>query len=202
MEYVIGAWMRYRQEHQLNSQKIGVVRNAPGLISLEEQIAALLDFGVEERQIWQIGRYSTRDIIRAFGPAGDMLVVASGGVLGKDWAQLLAGIGAHGATLYDLSEGREDPISQAPVFNRIKQDVERTQLAPERVSAAKSPNKAGRKPKLEGDRRRAAQASWQGNVGSNQDIADMFGVSTTWLFNNFGARSAGRAKPNEQKPDK
>ena len=89
-------------------------------MSLEEQTAALLGFGVDEQHIWRIDEDSTEDIVGAIRPGNDMFVVPFTGGLGEDWADILEGISQKGATLFDLQENSEYQISQAPTFATLK----------------------------------------------------------------------------------
>ena len=168
---------------------IGLTRAIRGMMPVDEQVDRLIAAGCEKEAIWRLGEYDIEDIVRAFRPGNDVLVVPFLGALGKSRFELLVGIAAKGASLYDLNKEQELDISQAAVFHEINQAFNNAQTAPGRTGASASPNKSGRKPKLTGKTRAAAKLAWEGTVGTNTDIANDFGVSTTWLFNNFGNRT-------------
>lgn len=172
--------------------KIGVVRAVKGIPSVADQTAQLVESGVNPHNIWSLDEFKPDDIVRAFRPGNDLLVVIDAGVLGKHYADVLGGIADKGASLLDLAYGEIEEISQFGTFNRIKQRVNLIQTAPGRVSAFASGNKSGPKPKSK-EFLKKAKAMWEGEKYSNQAVADKLGVSTTWLFNKFGSRSKARA---------
>ncbi|MBL4837402.1 MAG: hypothetical protein JKY34_07470 [Kordiimonadaceae bacterium] len=168
--------------------KIGVTRAIKGMMCVKEQETALIAAGVNTRAIWRMGQHSIDDIVTAFRPGNDVLVVAFLGILGKHRYDLLNPIAAKGASLLDLSTNKSHDISQAATFAEISKASCTAQTSPARASAINGPNKVGRKPKLRGKQLAEIKAAWQSPVGSNVDIASDYGVSLTWLHNHLGAR--------------
>ena len=172
--------------------KIGVTRAIKGMMSVKEQETALIAAGVNTRAIWRIGQHSIDDIVTAFRPGNDVLVVAFLGVFGKHRYDMLNPIAEKGASLLDLSTNKSHDISQAATFCEISKASCTSQTSPARASAISGPNKVGRKLKVRGKQLAEIKAAWESPIGSNVDIANDFGVSLTWLHNHFGARNVAK----------
>jgi len=180
-------------EKLTNRHKIGAVRAVKGIISIEEQTQQLIDVGVEPVHIWNTGKDTIDDIANAFREGNDVLVAPFIGALGKDYDLLLAAIGKKGADFFDLETQTLFPCRDAEHFSTIKRAMTYVQSAPGR-EAAKAGAKSGPKPKLNPAQKKAAKSAWEGQEGSNQDVASQFGVSVVYLHREFGSRTDARAR--------
>jgi hypothetical protein len=178
--------------------KIGIVRAVRGLMSLEEQTAAVVAAGVDPHHVFRIGKDDLDHIIGAFRPGDDILVLPFAGVLGKDWADVLAGVGTKGATVLDLKTGIEDEVTQGPTFLRYKLAASRVQSAPGRAAVAASGHKGGRPAKLAGERKKQAKLAWESESGTNTDVAADFGVVEQTLYRMFGSRESAQAEARKR----
>lgn len=185
----------------VQGHKIGVVRAIRGFESVQEQMEKLNAAGVDDPHIWRLGEHKPEDIIQACRPGNDLLIVTRAGVLGKHYSEILAGIAPTGAHFLDLQHGTVEDISGFPVADRIKKDVSFVAGAPGRA-AARDGAKPGPKPKLAGKRKADAKAAWETQVGSNQDVADRFGVSVVYLHREFGSRSEARERAAKRRSNK
>ena len=180
-----------------NRHKIGIVRAVKGMASLADQSQQLVDAGVEPNHIWQTGKDNADEIANAFRQGDDVLVACFIGALGKDYDLLLAAIGKKDADFYDLETQTLFRCRDADQFSTIKRAMTYTQSVPGRA-AAKAGAKSGPKPKLNPTQKKAAKAAWEGQEGSNQDVASQFGVSVVYLHREFGSRTDARARASKR----
>ncbi|PHS61759.1 MAG: hypothetical protein COB09_16965 [Thalassobium sp.] len=175
--------------------KIGIVRAVKGEITIEEQTAQLVEYGVDAMHVWRMGKDDIKDIALTFrsDPGNDLLVVPFLGALGNKFDVFLGMIGDKGADLYDLQTKELIPLRGWEHFTTVKRGVMFTRTAPGRA-AAKTGAKPGPKKKLVRDRFKEAREAWSGKKGGNQDIADDFGVSVVYLHRAFGARGVAQKK--------
>lgn len=160
--------------------------------SVADQTEALTAAGVDPRHIWQLDRDEVGDVLIAFRPGDDVLVVPFLGVLGKYRHELLAGIAKKGAELYDLAEHGLLNVSQAPTFAIIDAACKFAQSAPGRASGA---GRGGRKKKLSRAQEAEVKAAYIGTEFKTiRAICDKYGVSVAWLHGRWGGREEARKK--------
>jgi len=179
----------------VSRHKIGIVRAVKGEITIDEQTAQLVEYGVEPMHVWRMGKDSIEDIALTFrsDPGNDLLVVPFLGALGNKFDVFLGLIGDKGADLYDLQTKELIPLRGWEHFTTVKRGVMFTRTAPGRA-AAKTGAKPGPKIKLSRMERECAELAWSLKEGSNKDVADDFGVSVVYLHRAFGARGVAQKK--------
>ena len=188
----------FMQEDVVNRHKIGIIRAVKGEIPLTEQTAKLIEFGVDEKHIYHVGKDSHEEIASPFHykPGNDILVVPFLGALGSKFDVLLGLIGKKGAWLHDLESGKEIPCKGWDNFSWVKKGVTMTGTAPGRKASTESPNKSGPKPQPAAFMAKA-RARWSDPEGTNEDAAQEIGVSNQWMYIQLGARGEAVKKAAE-----
>ena len=177
-------------EKLANRHKIGVIRAVKGMMRTSDQMDMLVGAGVERIHIKHIGKDPTEHIANLFRDGDDVLVVPFIGVLGKWRYDLLKLIAPTGATLYNLAENEDLPISQAVTFAYINECCANAQTAPARAASARSGNKGGAPRKFRGKALAQVRKVYESGEGTIADVCDRFGVSKPWLHGQFGGRDA------------
>lgn len=177
----------------VNRHKIGIVRAVKGEITVDEQTAQLVEYGVHPMHIWRTGKDKPEEIANAFRPGNDLLVVPFLGALGNKFDILLGLIGDKGTDLHSIKEGVDIPCKGWEHFTTVKRGVMLARTAPGR-HAARTGAKPGPKKKLTRMQHECAKMAWACKAGSNKDVADDFGVSVVYLHREFGARSVAQGR--------
>lgn len=194
--------------------KRGYCRHSKGGPSVNRQIQALIDFGVEERAIYvdkprrgPIAMQRYKDLtmryeaIRSLEPGeDDVLVVSSLDRLGRSVSEILeaiAGINALDAAVHDIEEGKTykwhpDAAEIAKVVAKAEHKLMLERTAKGRRAASKLGSRRGPLPTLRGETLEQAKRMWAEGSLSGREIAEHFGLSLATLNRVLGSRSKAR----------
>lgn len=175
--------------------------------NLDRQIAAMRDYGVEERNIFcdkvsgVTDQRHALDTLRAKLREGDVVVIQSFDRLARstkmllDWAEYLDGIGVD---LVSLKESIDTTTPQGKLFFTISAaftEFERSMIKArqaEGIAIAKEQGRMTGRPKVDGDRLDTAMAMYQSGEFSVSKIQEITGISRSTIYREVERRGIRR----------